>query len=75
MGGITVNVTYVQMGIEMALNLRFEMRTSEALAEKIDTWRTRQRPVLTRGEAARQLIEKGLEACKAEGQGGNEASA
>jgi uroporphyrinogen-III synthase len=52
----------------MALNLRFEMRTSEELAEKIDAWRTQQRPVLTRGEAARQLIEKGLEARQAEEQ-------
>ena len=41
---------------------RWLIAVSEALAERIDTWRSQQRPIPNRSEAVRQLVEKALEA-------------
>ena len=39
----------------------FQMRASEQWLSAIDDWRAKQRPVLSRAEAIRRLVEKGLE--------------
>lgn len=42
----------------------FQMRTSDTFLAKIDDWRTQQRPVPSRAEAVRQLVEIALGGAK-----------
>lgn len=44
---------------------RFEIRLSPDLADQIDEWRRHQPDLPNRAEAARRLIESGLQASKA----------
>ncbi|MCE2580763.1 hypothetical protein LDL36_20390 [Komagataeibacter sp. FNDCR1] len=43
---------------------RFELRLPPALGDQIDEWRRQQPDLPTRAEAARRLIQLGLEATK-----------
>lgn len=45
--------------------LRFEIRLSPQLSDKIDRWRRRQPDVPSRAEAARRLIDLGIDASPA----------
>lgn len=42
--------------------MRFEMRLSKALAERVDRWRKRQPGFVSRAEAMRTLAERSLDA-------------
>lgn len=41
---------------------RWLVAVSNALADRVDSWRGKQRPIPNRSEAVRQLMEKALEA-------------
>jgi hypothetical protein len=42
-------------------SIRFEVRLQPDLGDEIDDWRRKQRDIPSRAEAARRLIERGLE--------------
>ena len=48
---------------------RFELRLPASLGASIDRWRREQPDIPSRAEAARRLIEIGLEAARADGTG------
>lgn len=48
---------------------RFAMRVDGAFVSRLDEWRGARRPIPTRAEAVRHLIEKGLEAESVEAEG------
>ena len=57
----TVNGCYVMpMSDEELLDVRFEMRASKSWIDLVEEWRSKQRPVPSRAEAIRRLVEKGL---------------
>ena len=41
---------------------RWLIAVDDAMAERVDGWRSKQRPIPNRSEAVRQLMEKALEA-------------
>lgn len=48
------------MSDEEPLDVRFEMRATKSWVEAVDDWRAAQRPMPSRAEAIRRLVEKGL---------------
>lgn len=42
------------------LPIRFEMRASERWMEAVEVWRAQQKPIPSRAEAIRRLVEKSL---------------
>ncbi len=52
-------------GMDRKPHPRFEMRLPPHLGDEIDDWRRKQPDLPPRAEAARRLIELGLEAAKA----------
>jgi len=51
-------------GVPLVHDRPFQMRVSEEFLAAIDDWRTKQRPVPSRSEAIRQLVEAGIAAKK-----------
>jgi len=45
---------------EPLLPIRFEMRASAAWIERVENWRATQKPIPSRAEAIRRLVEKAL---------------
>lgn len=50
----------------------FQMRVSQQWLERIDEWRARQKPIPSRAEAIRRLVEAGLRDGAAEVNGSQE---
>lgn len=58
-----VNGCYVSfMTDDELLDIRFEMRASKRWIDAVEEWRSTQRPVPSRAEAIRRLVEAGLSA-------------
>ncbi|MTJ81724.1 MAG: hypothetical protein F8N37_12000 [Telmatospirillum sp.] len=55
----------------MEKNKMFQMRVDDEFLHAIDEWRSQQRPIPPRAEALRRLVDKSLEAAKAEGRTDN----
>lgn len=53
---------------EPTLTERFELRFTKAMLDGIDEWRARKKPLPTRAEAIRRLIDMGLRADEGESE-------
>lgn len=42
------------------LGIRFEMRATKGWLDHLDEWRSKQKPIPSRAEAIRRLVERGL---------------
>lgn len=50
------------MAVDEPLDIRFEMRAAKSWVEALDDWRAAQRPVPSRAQAIRRLVEFALAA-------------
>ncbi|WP_203226066.1 hypothetical protein [Novosphingobium pentaromativorans] len=49
---------------EEQLSVRFEMRATHSWIDRLDDWRGKQKPIPSRAEAIRSLVDKALSADK-----------